>query len=864
MKSYTYYRQYGNRIFFRYKLDEGSETKSKIVDFYQPKLWTTSTDGEFSTIYDQKVKPTEFAGIKEAKEFVEQYKNVSNFNIHGNSNYANQFIIELFQGQSPKYDAKTIRRGFLDIEVDGVKEDGTREFPDPKEHKYPINAITIHDSIDDTFYTFALKHHVENKWDQKYSPEIINGLNVKFDIFDREVDLLMSFLTFMQTRAFDVTSGWNSEGFDMPYLVFRCFKIVGQKTTEKCLSPFGVINIRDSYDQFGNDEKKITILGMPHIDYMLAYKKHTYNPRESYKLDFIAHAELGEKKLSYEESGDLIKLYRDNFQLFVDYNIQDVNLMVRLDARLGLFGLIYAMSYYTLSNFEDAMGTTKIWEQLVAKYLYNNGKVPPFKKQNRETREFEGAWVKEPTVGFSSWIKSFDLKSLYPHIEQEWNIGPDTHVPFDELPDELKAYKSYKFDDILNMRVDTSLLKKHNLTMAANGEFYRRDKMSFFSAIKRDLYNQRKAEQGKMKDAEKEQNKYEKGTPEYDSYDAIIAMFDNMQLGLKVLLNGGYGALGNVNFLYYMVENAEAITLSGQFVNRYCCNRLNETYKKLFDPNFNYWIYSDTDSGYFSMQPYVDQYLQGKSRTEILDAIDAFTNRVGDKEMAKYTQELCDYVNGYENRMFYNREVIAERGVFIAKKKYVLSVWDKEGIRYREPKYKIMGMESVKSSTPEWSRNLLKECYIIALEKDEKALQERFKSIEKEFYRYDINTIAIPRGINGINKYKSNDEKLYIKGTPKHVKGVIVHNHLVDKLNLSHVEKITEGNKIKYVSLKMPNKTGQQVIAFDTYLPKEFGIEDAVDYSEIFEKSFASALRIFLTSVGWSEEPKNDLNALLF
>jgi len=238
---------------------------------------------------------------------------------------------------------------------------------------------------------------------------------------------------------------------------------------------------------------------LPHLDYLQMYKKHTFVTRESYKLDFIAQEELGENKLEHSEEKSLATLYENNYPKFIAYNIRDVDLVVRLDEKLGLFGWTYAMMYYTLSNFEDTMGTVKIWEQLVAKFLYTKGKVPPFKRQNAaEERDFEGAYVKEPIKGFHDWIVSFDLNSLYPHIEQQWNIGPETIVK--DLPDELQELRdTITFDDILERKKEiTDVLSKHNVTMAANKEFYKLDKMSFFSEIKRELYAERTAYKKQM------------------------------------------------------------------------------------------------------------------------------------------------------------------------------------------------------------------------------------------------------------------------------------------------------------------------------------------------------------------------------
>lgn len=444
---YTYYKQRGNKILTRYKKPNDPTTYQKVVDFYKPKLYQTTTqESEWKSIYDKNLKPIEFDSINAAKDFAEKYKNVPAFGLNGNSDYANQFIIELCDGKQPEYEEQNIRIGFVDIEVHAP------EFPKPEDVKYPVNAITIYDSVAKKFYTFGLEYEGCGGIDFSNLPddlkEEIKGLDIEYFPFSNENDLLRSFLQHIQETNYDIVSGWNSEGFDVPYIINRCFKLFGEKFTKGMLSPFGEIRSREMLTNYGKRQTVFNITGLSHLDYMALYRKHTYIPRESYKLDFIAHEELGRRKVSYEESESLHDLYLNDYQRFIVYNIVDVNLMVQLDRKLGLFSLVFAMSYYSLSNFEDQIGTVRIWEQLIAKFLYTKNKVPPFNKTIGEEREFEGAYVKEPVKGFHEWIVQFDLNSLYPHIEQQWNIGPETHININKIKelvlgkieDELRKY----------------------------------------------------------------------------------------------------------------------------------------------------------------------------------------------------------------------------------------------------------------------------------------------------------------------------------------------------------------------------------------------------------------------------------------
>lgn len=853
---YVFYKQLGNRIFVRYKLPDQPITKTKIINSYKPTLYTKSndTDSDVTSIYGYSLKPIEFDSIKAAKSFGDQYKDVDNFVIEGNNNYANQFMIDLYEGQSPEYTDDMIRVGILDIEV--FSESG---FPYPEQAEWPINGITIYDTIDKMFYTFGLKHKDDDHWSKEQSTDEVRDLNVTYFEFETEKDLMRSFLSHMNDHQYDITSGWNSESFDMPYIVNRCFKLFGEAYTSKLLSPFNKIDIKEVRSGFGGKtQQKVEIFGLPHLDYMQVYKKHTYTPRESYKLDFIAYAELGENKLNYEEYGDLQDLYVKNYQLFLDYNIQDVNIIKRLDEKLGLFALVYAMTYYTLSNYEDTMGTVKIWEQLVAKYLYNNNQVPPFRHMKKEERDFEGAFVKEVNPGIYDWVVSYDLNSLYPHCIMQYNIGTETRIDESELPEDLIEYREkYKFEDVLNRKVDLSKLDEYNVTMTPNFEFYRKDKISFFSAIMRDLYNTRNEFKKKMLQAESDKQKV-KTESDKKQCEYLEAKMNSMQMGLKILLNSGYGAFASSYFLYYMVENAEAITLSGQLVNKWTASQIEVFLQELFNSNEKYWIAGDTDSMYIRIDEFMDTVKESDIQKKV-DIADRFCNEVIQPKIETLCDKLCEYLNCYEQKMVWSREVISETAIWVAKKKYTMNVWDSEGVRYTgKPKMKLTGLESVKSSTPEWARELLEEFYLYGLLRDKEGLQKRYREVKVEFKSYDANMIAIPSSVNGINKYYDKDN-LYKSGTPKQVKASLVHNKMIKDLGLNRIQPIEDGNKIKYIELKMPNPTHQPVIAFDTYLPKEFEIEEYIDRDAIFEKSFEQPLKIFLKAINWTPEHVNTL-----
>ena len=499
---YTYYKQYGNSILIRYK--KGRETITTEFKDYKPRLYTpagvNNSNTQRTSIYGTPLREMQFDDMKSASAFVDQYKDVSNFRLEGNSRFDNQFVIELLDGKVPQYNAADIKGHVIDIECDVP--DG-EPMPSTSEALWPINAITTWVTSENRFVTFALQHSKTAIWNKQQSPDYIQQLDIEFVHCDSEEELITMYLAFLSSSYPDFTSGWNSEMFDLPYMVTRFKNVVGNKLM-RTLSPYGIVREQMKTDSFGKAALKIEVYGIPHLDYIELYKKHIFTPRESYKLDFIAEAEVHAKKIDYK--GSLHQLYINDFQLFCNYNIHDVNLIRMLDNKLGLFSVTYALAYYCLANYEDTLGTVKIWEELAAKHLYTVNQVPLFKKEQGIERAYEGAFVHPVAVGRHKWLFAIDLNSLYPHNEIQYNIGLETHVAYQDLPDELKqlADQPFTVDDLVECRVDTSVLKKYNYVMTVNKQFYRKDKQSFFAVIKEEIYANRKAYKKTMLKAEQD------------------------------------------------------------------------------------------------------------------------------------------------------------------------------------------------------------------------------------------------------------------------------------------------------------------------------------------------------------------------
>jgi DNA polymerase elongation subunit (family B) len=353
-----------------------------------------------------------------------------------------------------------------------------------------------------------------------------------------------------------------------------------------------------------------------------------------------------------------------------------------------------------------------------------------------------------------------------------------------------------------------------------------------------------------------------------EKYEFDIAKFNNFQLVRKIQLNSAYGAVGNEFFRYYSTELAEAVTLTGQLIIQYIAVQLNEFINDVLGTkNCDYIVYSDTDSVYINMEKIVDKFCKNRTDVEKVDYIDSICKKIMDPFIEKQFKKLASRMNAYENKITMEREVIADKGIWVAKKRYMLNVWDSEGIRYSNPKQKIMGIETTRSSTPELVRKKLKEAIHIILNKDESDLVDFVNEFKKEFFAMTPEQIAFPRSVNGLDKYKDKDQ-IYKKGTPIAVKGALLYNHYITKKNLGKkYNKIFEGEKIKFIYLKKPNplagyKGDDCVIAFPNKIPKEFGIEPFVDYSLQFEKTFIDPLTTILDTIGWSHEEKSTLESL--
>ena len=802
--------------------------KVKFTVPYRPTLFVTSKQNnahDWHSLDGKPVEPIQFGSMGEATDFIKSYSDVPGFDVYGNTNYVVQYLNEEFPGVI-KWDRNTINVTSIDIETkfgDG--------FPEPKDADQEVTAITMKNNIDDTYYTFGCgEYDVDNALLQTHEVIYVKCAD--------ERELLHKFVYHWSKTSPDIVTGWNCEFFDIPYLINR-IKRVFDNGREKFLSPWRMIDERETHTGYGQSTLKYEIKGVAILDYMAIFKKfgYSYGPQESYKLDHIANVVLGEKKLDFGEASDLNELHDNDYQKFIDYNIKDVELIDRMEDKLGLISLCLTMAYKGGVNYEQVLGTVAIWDALIYRDLHAKRIAVP---QNTESFKgaYPGGYVKEPQVGMHDWVCSFDLNSLYPSIIMQYNMSPETILLDDEPGVNVESVLD---GHITNTKPDTAL--------AVNGVRFDTKKLGIIPAIIQEIYNDRvKFKQAQLK-AEQELELTATKSEVY-GLEKRIAIAKNQQMALKILLNSLYGAMGNKWFRYFDMRIAEGITLTGQATIRWAENNLNDYLNKTLKTKKDYVVAIDTDSVYVRLDEFVNRLGPAKP----VDFLDKMCSTALEGALSECYDRLFKMLGGIENKMVMGREVIADRGIWTAKKRYILNVHDNEGVRYAQPKLKIMGIEAIKSSTPAICRQALKDIFRRIIETDQETVQSDIANFKAAFKQASAEEVSFPRGVNNLNKW-TDRETIYKKGTPIHIRGAILHNNMITKQKLNRsIQKITSGDKVKFTYLVKPNPIKENVIAFVDYLPRQFKLEKYIDYNLQFEKTFLGAIEPVLEAVGWTSE----------
>jgi DNA polymerase elongation subunit (family B) len=858
---YTHAFVRGEKILCRgYKSNNGSFVRSTIVENYNPYLyWPSDKKTNWKTLEGKYVDRIDFGSIRECREFVKQYEDVNGVEIYGNTDFTYTFIHDQFPGEI-QYNPSALKVCYLDIEVEC--EDG---FPTIEKCDQRVNVITMRFVQGDREKTYTLCLGNAKKMTEDHT--VID--------YEEEDELLQAFVALWRNEDCDIVTGWNIQFYDIPYLLARIEKVLGEGESKK-LSPWETLKTR-IVTAMQKEHTVYDIVGIATMDYFDLYRKFTFVTRESYKLDHIASVELGENKISYDDYSNIQEFYKKDFAKFVEYNYIDVELVVKLEKKLRLLELGIALAYNAKVNFNDVFSQVRTWDAIIYHYLSDRNIVIPQKNAEEKEEQFAGGYVKDPQTGMHKWIVSFDLDSLYPHLIMQYNISPETkhknpaYSRGSVSPDSiLRMVNGESTKTFVDPHDYLSTAKTDDLSIAANGVAFRKDKKGFLASLMESMYEERKHYKKLMLECKRtlKEKKDALTKQEVEQLNNDISKYHNFQLVRKIQLNSAFGAVGNQYFRYYDLDLAEAITISGQLSIRWIEKHLNDFLNKTCQTtDQDYIIASDTDSVYICLDKLVDKIYPAGVQPEEYQKVVKFLDKACKSSLTPFIQkkyeELAVMMNAYQQKMNMKRESISNKGIWTAKKRYMLNVFmGEDDVLLDKPELKIMGIETTRSSTPQIVRDGLKKAIDILMNADEDNLISFVEKFRDEFNKLPAEKIAFPRSCRGMLEY-ADPNTIYRKSTPIHVKGSLLYNHAIKQKKLQKkYPLIKDGEKIKFVYLKVPNTIGDRVVSFLGSIPKELDLERFIDYNMQFEKSFLEPLTTITNVIGWNHEKSNTLESL--
>ena len=807
-------------------IKNGKDYKQRM-DFMPTHYSLTNEKSPYKNLQGQNLKPFTLDNIFDARRFRKEMTEMRS-PVYGLERYHYQYIGQEYP-KDIEWSKDLIKIFTVDIET--TCEAG---FPDVENPQETIICLTVKNKSNKQIITWGIGEYKNDRPD------------VTYVYCKHEKELIFQFMKFWIKNYPDVVTGWNCKFFDMPYLMNRIKAIAGSEVANK-MSPWNIAEAKEVRTQ-GRVQTVYDIKGVAVLDYLDLYKWFIPTRQESYKLDFIGELELKQPK-NENPYGTFKEFYEKDFQKFVDYNIQDVEIVDKLEDKLGLIDLSLTVAYESKVNYDDIFSQVRVWDTLIANYLMERKICVPPREEHTKDSKYEGAYVKDPIPGQHKWMVSFDINSLYPHILIQYNISPEKlYGSHDTIPGVEK---------MLHKKLDLDFLKENDLTMTPNGAMFKRDSQGFLSEMMEKMYKERVIYKKRMIKAKIEFEKTGDVTLKRE-----IARCHNIQWARKIALNSAYGAVGNQYFRYYDVRQAAGITTAGQFIIRFVENHMNKYLNNILKTdNEDYVVASDTDSIYVRLDKLVEATCQGKTDDQIVDFLNKVCEQKFEPEIEKWFTELADYSNAFKNAMVMKREVIANKGIWIAKKRYMLNVLDEEGVRLANPKLKLMGIEAVKSSTPQVCRGKIKEAITVIMGKEEHDLHKHISDFRKEFMKLPAEAVSFPRSCNNLRKYRD-ASNIFVKGTPIHVKGALIYNHKIEELGLQNkYPLVQEGDKIKFIKLIPANPFKFDVISYVTTLPEEFKLQEYVDYNMMFDKTFLDPMRFILDAINWKAEPTANLEA---
>ena len=818
---------------------------------FNPYLYVETTmKGDATSIFETPLRKRLFKDSYHRNNFI---KECGTNRVFENIRPEQQFLIDTYwkQNDSLEFSKHKLKIQYVDIEVYCPD-----AFPTPEEASQPINVITVYDSIDECFYTWGTK-----RLEKKIK-------NCDYVYCETEQQLLECYLNYVNRSQPDVISGWNSEGFDIPYIVNRTARILSEECIKR-LSPVENVYSRLTTGAFGKQQQRWYISGVSCIDYLDIYKKFSIGLRESYKLDAIAELELGERKVDYGNT-NLSSLADDDWQTFVEYNVQDVNLLVALEDKLRYLELLRMLAYTGLTTIESAMGTLSvITGATVIKARSKDQVVPTFIKDNTNASKYEGAYVGEPQRGFRHDIISFDANSLYPNTMISLNLSPETKVGKITHKDDQHVYIKHVTGKDFKLTHDAFMdfVQKEKIAISRAKILFSQKKKGIMPEIVDGIYQQRVVVKKVLKKLKLRLSKMSKDDAEYASIQREAEQLDIKQFTLKILINTVYGYFGNKHAPIGDPDIARSITLTGQAVIKKSNDILREYVDKHGISGADPVIYNDTDSSYISIERIMKKlgrpFNEGSTVTQ--EAYDQ-AQQVEDNLNEEITKWSRSVLNSHDSRFVFKRECMSDVGTFLQKKRYVLRVLDDEGIPTN--KFKYTGVEVVRSTIPNPIKPYIKQIIETMMDTENRSVtNEVFLKAYDTFKKLPVEDYSFVMGISDYEKYADRCTGfMTVKGMPAHVKAAYHYNMLIERMNISgDYEAIETGDKVRYFYVNQPNKYGINAIAYKYYYPKEFESVFEPDIEKMFEKIIYSIIERFYESVNWKlNKPSAQVQTDLF
>ena len=736
------------------------------------------------------------------------------------------------------------RTMIFDIEVEVT--DG---FPDPQKAANKITSIGFNDPILEKYFCYVLDPTDKLKLGESRTKEDGDTIVSFYD----EYDLLNAFFKKYMEIQPTILTGWNVEFFDVNYLYNRAIQVVGREVAN-LLSPIGQVHWSDF-------SKRYRIAGVSVLDYLALYKTFTFGQRSSYRLDAIGEYEVGEKKVAYD--GTLNELYENDLDKFVQYNLQDVKLVKKIDDKLDFIGIARGLAHLGHCPYEDVFMSSRYLEGSILVYLKKKNIIAPNKPPRPKkfsNDKFVGAYVQDPQKGKHEWVYDLDITSMYPSCIMSLNISPETKLGKIEgwNPEEFlnknnkKTYSVTRGEKMIGRFTEVELQKfldGKEIGVATNGVMYRTDKDGLLAALLRKWFDERV-----------EYRKLSKKFHE-DGDIAKSEYFDRRQYLQKVLLNSLYGVLGLPSFRFYDLDNAEAVTYTGQSLIKFTKKIANSFYNKELGDTKDHCIYIDTDSVFYSATPLVKKRFpeldinnidkMSKAILQIADEVQLYLNN-------GYNYFAKKFCNLNKHRFDIKQEVIAKSGLFVTKKRYGLKIINDNGKKV--DKMMVKGLDTVRSSFPTAMKEMLSKVLDdILMDVPKEQLDKFIINFKNSMKLMDFNKIAIPTSVRGIKKYRVRDGNLfnsYKLGTPVHVKSAIFYNDLLKYLKVSkRYSEIFDGEKIMWVYLK-PNPIGLQTIAYKGYEdPPEVldFIRQFINPNKLYKQALHKKIMMFYQALNWNE-----------